>query len=263
MPAPEYFESALPVVEDVIAFHCSRGRLAPEEREDFHSWAICKLIENDYARIRTFEGRSSFRSFLSVIVGHLLVDYWASKSGRRRLSSTAQTFAPEGLWLERYLRRGHTVSEAIQLVRSNHGSPLSEDELYHITIRLPLTRKRPTYVPESAGVQVGSVNASPERLIEEKAEDRSRAQLEAVLEQALARLSSDERVFVRMRFEDGSRINEIAKAFHIPEKAFYRRFQRTLRRLRKALKAAGLDSECLDLYREEGEQSANFRTLAV
>jgi RNA polymerase sigma factor (sigma-70 family) len=263
MPAPEYFESGLPVIEDVIAFHCSRRRLGSEEREDFHSWAICKLIENDYARIRTFEGRSSFRSFLSVIVGHLLVDYWASKGGRPRSSSTAQAFAPEGLWLERYLRRGHTVPEAIQLVQSNHGSPLSEDELYHITIRLPLTRKRPTYVVESAGVQVGSVDASPERLIEAKAEDASRAHLEAVLEGALTRLSSDERVFVRMRFEDGSRINEIAKAFHIPEKAFYRRFQRTLRRLRKALKAAGLDAGCLDLYREEGGRSANFRTLAV
>ncbi len=263
MPAPEYFQAGLPIIEDVIAFHSSRGRLASEEREDFHSWAICKLIENDYARIRKFEGRSSFRSFLSVIVGHLLVDYWASKGGRRRHSSSAQIFAPEGVWLERYLRRGHTVSEAIQLVQSNHSSPLSGDELYHITIQLPLTRKRPTYVAESAGVQVGSVDASPERLIEAKGDDASRAQLEAVLEHALARLSSDERVFVRMRFEDGSRINEIAKAFHIPEKAFYRRFQGTLRRLRKALEAAGLDAGCLDLYREGGGRSANSRTLAV
>jgi RNA polymerase sigma factor (sigma-70 family) len=263
MTPPEYFASGLPIVEDVIAFHSSRGRLSSEEREDFYSWAICKLIENDYGRIRKFEGRSSFRSFVSVIVGHLLVDYFESKGGRRRSSSTAQLFAPEGVWIERYLRRGHTLSEAIQLVRSNHDSPLSEDELYHIAIRLPLTRKRPTFVAESAGAQVGSLEASPERLIEGKVEEASRVELEAALERALARLSPEERVFVRMRFEEGSRINEIAQAFHIPEKAFYRRFQRTLRRLRKELRTAGLDARCLELYRDGGEPGANFRALAV
>jgi len=263
MPAPEYFQAGLPIIEDVIAFHCFRGRLASEEREDFYSWAICKLIEKDYARLRKFEGRSTFRSFLSVIVGNLLLDYWQSKGGRRRVSSAAKLFAPEGVWLERYLGDGCTVSEAIQMVKSNHASTLSDDELYHVTLRLPLKRKRPRYVSEFLATQLASADSSPERLVEARSEDASKARLEAELQRAREKLTPDERVFVRMRFEDGSRINEIAKAFHIPEKVFYRRFQRILRRLRRALEAHGLDAGCLALYRDDEGRDANFRVRAV
>jgi len=262
MPAPRYFEAGLPIIEDGIAFHCFRGRLAPEEREDFHSWTICKLLENDYARLRKFEGRSTLRSFLSVIVGNLLVDYWQSKRGRHRASSAAKLFAPEGVWLERYLGAGYRVSEAMKLVQANHASPLSDDELYHITLRLPVRRK-PKQVSESLGTQIASAEASPDRLVEARTEDASRARIEGALELALEKLLPDERVFVRMRFEDGSRINEIARAFRIPEKTFYRRFQRTLRRLRRALETLGLDAGCLALYREDEGRGANFRVRAV
>jgi RNA polymerase sigma factor (sigma-70 family) len=240
-----------------------RGRLAPEEREDFHSFAIFKLMENDYSRIRKFEGRSSFRSFLSVAVGHLLLDFWANKGGRRRPSSAAQLLAPEGVWLERYLRDGYTVTEAIRLVRTNHDSRLSEDELYQVTVQLPARSGRPKQVAESLLGDVPSSEPSPERLLEEKRTRVARERLEAALEDALCRLPADERVFVRMRFEEGSRINEIGRAFHIPDKAFYRRFQRTLRQLRSSLEEAGLDAGCLKLYREADEAEANFSRRTV
>jgi RNA polymerase sigma factor (sigma-70 family) len=260
--APSYFQASIPLIDDVISFHACRGRLNSDEREDFRSWAIEKLIENDYGRLRRFEGRSSLRSFVSVVVAHLLVDYWQSKGPWRRPSSTAKLFAPEGIWLERYLGYGYTVSESVHLVISNHGSRLTEDELFHITLRLPLQRTRPREVPESLAAEVGTVNTSPERLVDARAEDASRARLEDALERALGALSSDERVFVRMRFEDGSRINEIARAFHLPEKVFYRRFQGTLRRLRRNLRL-GIDVGFLALYREPEPRAVNIRARAV
>lgn len=258
----EYFEAALPIIEDVIRFHAFRGRLGVEEREDFQSWAIYKLIENDYSRIRKFEGRSSLRSFLSVTIGHLLLDYWASKGGRRRPSSAAQLFAPDGIWLERYLADGFTVREAIQLVKANHESRLSDDELYHITVQLPIRTQRPKPAADSPVGEIASDAPSPERILEGKHREQARARLEAALEKALGQLPAEERVFVRMRFEEGSRINEIGRAFHIPDKSFYRRFQRTLRCLRSSLEKAGIDADCLALYRSP-EDRANFRFRTV
>jgi RNA polymerase sigma factor (sigma-70 family) len=259
----DYFEAALPIIEDVIRFHCSRGRLASQEREDFHSWVICKLIEKDYSRVRKFEGRSSFRTFLSVTVGHLLLDYWGSKGGRRRSSSMARLFAPDGVWLERYLQDGYAVFEAIQLVKANHHSPLSEDELHDIADQLRVQTQRPKPVPEPLLHPVPCEETCPDRLLEERADDERRRRLEKTLERALDQLPADERVVVRMRFEEGSRINEIAEAFHVPDKVFYRRFQRTLRRLRKALEGVGLDAGCLTLYEEAHERAVNFRRRSV
>lgn len=258
-----YFRASLPLIEDVIAFHCSRGRLGPDEREDFRSWAIEKLIENDYGRLGKFQGRSSLRSFLSVVVANLLLDYWHQKGGRRRPSSMAKQFAPEGVWLERYLGDGYTLSEAVEMVRRNHESDLLEEELFYIALRLPIRRTRPKKVAESSAFELGGFEASPDRMLEARAEEASRARVEWALERSLAALPPDERVFVRMRFEDGSRINEIARAFHLEEKTFYRRFQGTLRRLRQDLAGRGVDAGCLALYEPERTPAANPRARAV
>lgn len=256
-------QSRIPLIEDVILFHSCRGRLTFLEREEFRSFAIEKLLENDCARLRKFEGRSSLRSFVSVVVANLLVDYWESLGKRRRPSSTAKSFAPEGVWLERYLGSGYGISETVELVKANHGSLLSEDELFHIVLRLPPRRMQPARVAESLADDLGSDAESPERLFEARDEDASRARIEDELERALSTLSPEERVYVQMRFEDGSKINEIAKSFHLPERPFYRRFQRTLRRLRRELEASGVDSGCLGFYRDSEPRAANFPARAV
>ncbi len=249
-------QSRIPLIEDVILFHGCRGRLSPLEREEFRSFAIEKLLESDCARLRKFEGRSSLRSFVSVVVADLLVD-WESLAKRRRPSSPANRFAPEGVWLERYLGGGYRVSEAIERVKANHRSPLSEDELFHIVLRLPPRRSRPLQVAESLADDLGSDADSPERLFEARDENASRARIEEELLRALSTLSREERIYVQMRFEDGSKINEIAKAFHLPEKSFYRRFQRTLRRLRRELESSGVDAGCLWFYRDSEPPAAN------
>src|SRR4051812_47207016 len=46
------------LIEDVIAHCCRRSRFQPEEAKDFGQEVMVKLIEDDYAVFRLFEGRS-------------------------------------------------------------------------------------------------------------------------------------------------------------------------------------------------------------
>ena len=54
-------------------------------------------------------------------------------------------------------------------------------------------------------------------------------------------LSDLDRLILRLRFQDGLAVADIARALHLDQKPLYRRFEELLRRLRAALEAAGID----------------------
>lgn len=73
--AQELLTANLPLVERAVAFACRRYRLQPEEAEEITSVVHLKLVENDYAVLRSYEGRSSLATFISVVVQRLVLDH--------------------------------------------------------------------------------------------------------------------------------------------------------------------------------------------
>ena len=84
------FEAHYSLVEELIRFLSRRNRLGTDEREDFTSYAMLKLVENDYARLRKYRGDSSFRTYLTVVSQRLFLDYRTQKWGKWRPSTTAK-----------------------------------------------------------------------------------------------------------------------------------------------------------------------------
>ncbi|HEX5719048.1 MAG TPA: hypothetical protein VF179_22990 [Thermoanaerobaculia bacterium] len=58
-----------------------RSGLPEHEAEEFRSWALFKLVEDDSRVLASWEGRSAFPTFLTVVLGNLMQDY-----ERRRVS---------------------------------------------------------------------------------------------------------------------------------------------------------------------------------
>lgn len=69
------FLAHLGYIERVAAHACRRRGFSREEAEEFVSVVKCKLIENDYAVIRKFQGKSSFRTYLTVVVQWLFLNH--------------------------------------------------------------------------------------------------------------------------------------------------------------------------------------------
>lgn len=59
------------------------------EAEEFRSWALFKLVENDYRILSSWEGRSSFPTFLTVVLVNLMRDYRTHIWGKGRPSAAA------------------------------------------------------------------------------------------------------------------------------------------------------------------------------
>jgi RNA polymerase sigma factor (sigma-70 family) len=239
-------ESELRAVEDVLGFIRRKNRLAAEEWEDFHSWVWVRLAETDYRLLRKFEHRGSLHKFLGVTLHRLLLDFRSSKWGKWRPSRRAERLGPDVELLEFYLlREGYPLGQAVQSVKLNHHSPRSAEELERIASELPVRRRSREQSDDSLD-RVASGSPTPLDSFERKEMAIEEERTMAVLEAALSRLEPEERVMVRLRFEQGYKLNEVAAALGHTPKTIYRRFEKLLRTLRAALETEGVSADCIE-----------------
>lgn len=69
------FQMELEFSTEVAKSICSQRRLSREDADDFRSYVMSKLSENDYAWLRRFEGRSTLETYIVVVVHRLYLDY--------------------------------------------------------------------------------------------------------------------------------------------------------------------------------------------
>lgn len=96
-PAPEeWFRSNVPLIERLSRFVCRDARLSPADVDDFVSYVMLKLIDNDYAVLRKFEGRCQMSSYVIVVVRRAFSDFLARARGKEAvpLDEEAFTVAP-------------------------------------------------------------------------------------------------------------------------------------------------------------------------
>jgi RNA polymerase sigma factor for flagellar operon FliA len=240
MTPRELFESELPMVREVIAFICRRRRLLGEQADDFRSWTFLKLMDNDYAILQKYEGRASLRTYLTVVIERLSIDYQIAEWGKWRPSARAIELGPEAVELDSLLfRDGYTAHEAVQLVLSRGTTSLPEEALLTIAARLPSRPRRGrelTSLPESLATK----NGSADRGLLEKEREVEMGKLRAALDRALQRLSDEDRLIARLRFVQGMPPNQIASALRVEVRHLYRRIEHMKKRLRKLLEKEGI-----------------------
>ena len=88
--AEQLFLAHLGVIERIIAAMARRHALVGDDADDFASWTRTRLIENDYAILQKFAGRSSMSTYLTVVVANLFRDYRVQQWGRWRSSVAAK-----------------------------------------------------------------------------------------------------------------------------------------------------------------------------
>jgi RNA polymerase sigma factor for flagellar operon FliA len=234
----EIFESQLPLIEELIGRTCSGHRLDGEEAEDFSSFVMLKLIENGYRRLEKFKGNSSLRTYLTTVVERLLLDFRCQKWGKWRPSSRAKKLGRAATLLETLLYRdGFSFPAAEGILRRNHGLCVSTDGLRRIMDDCPVRSRR--FLGEETIRNMAAPRA-PDGVFDGE-RTRSLGKLESGVNHALRRLSEEDRLLLKMRFEDGLSVAQIARELRREPKRLYRRIHKILRQLREALEAQGVE----------------------
>ncbi len=241
MTPEELFLSKLPLIERVIASICQRHCVFGDEAEEFDAVVKLKLVDDDYAVLKKFQGRSLLKTYLTTVIANLFRDHLIKKHGKWRSSKIARTLGPEAIRLEQLLYRdGLDLKQAVEILKRNAGVEPSRDELAAIAAKLPV-RERRRFESDAALETLGVEGEAEERV-----RDRERAEivrrLEKALGRALAGLPAEDRLILRMWLQ-GFTIAAVAKRLGSAQRPLYTRRDRALRQLARDLEAAGLSAE--------------------
>lgn len=238
----EGFERHIPLIRDIVCRVARRRGLDRDEIDEFNSYVMLRFVESDWAPLRQFSGRSTLRTYLVTVVCRQFLDYRIRLWGRWRPSARASCLGPVAVRLERLVNcEKRSVREALEMIRSEPGSALTEDELLNIARQLP-HRASPRFDGETDLDQLASDACAEERLL-----DRDRRRLiEKVtnkLAQALQGLPEESRRMLEMRYGEGLQVRRIAEILETDSKPLYRQFERCLRALRCILEREGLSKD--------------------
>lgn len=230
----------LDLIDQIVRTTGRRRHLSAAEQDDFAGFVRIRLVENDYAILRKFQGRSSLWTYLAVVIERLSLDYSVAQLGRWRPSARAERLGSVAVLLERLTHRdGHTLEEAMELVRTAHGVRLTFPQLHALWNQLP-PRPRILEVAEEAAAAMPASERSEDR-VDEMARRQDLDRLERALRSALAGLPVQDRVILALRFDHGLSVSEIAGVMTSSAATVHRRIDRSLKDLRAALGGAGFE----------------------
>jgi RNA polymerase sigma factor for flagellar operon FliA len=237
----EWFVSLLPVLDRIISFEVRRHHGSADTHEEFRSQVHLRLIENDYAILRKFEGRSTIQTFLTTVVVNQFKDYLNRELGKWRPSAVAKRLGPAAVQLERCLiRDGLSFDEACNALATKHGITSGREELEEFAAKLPL-RFRRRYEAEAVIEHVPAPGGTDHIVID--SERRARLdEVMAVLGRERAAMTPEDATIVALRFEDGRKVSEIAVILRLPQKPLYDRIKKLTQQLRSRLEADGIDA---------------------
>lgn len=228
------FRDELDLVSRIIREVSRRARLSPDDALDFGQSVQLRLIEQQYKPIRQFSGRSSLRTYLTVVIRRMLLDWRRTQSGKWRSSAAARRLGPTAVALERLIYQGgHTLAEAIQILQARPGAP-EKAEFERVAHQIPVRWTFRTVSIEDVHFTGATSFEDPvERAEEYEASVALRQRLSAALEA----LPATDRALLDLRYRQMLRVPAIAAALNADDKTLYRRCEKALRTLRSALQA--------------------------
>lgn len=245
--AAALFLDEIETIEEVTGFVTRRARMDENDAEEFASWVKLRLIENEYAILRTFEGRSSFATFITIVIGRLLLDYRIKQWGKWHPSAEAKRIGDVAIELEKVVvRDGRPLEDAVAVCRAI--SPeITTVELQAMLLRLPKRAIRPRHVDlEDAASEL----RTPPDAIHAAAMEPARAELSGLastaVRNAFAEIDEFDRDLLRMHFAGELTIAQIGRMLNVDQQQLYRRMRRALQRLRRAVERAGVRAEHLE-----------------
>lgn len=219
---------------------CRRQRLSAAETDDFRSDVRLHFIERNYEVLRRFEGRSSLTTYITVVIQRLFLDRRNRLWGKWRPSAEARRLGPTAILLERLVTRdGWSSDQALETLRVNHGVVV-DDALRTLCEKFGKRTPSRQLVTEDHATETADATPSPEDNVLRAEQDFLAKRVQTALERSCQTLTAEERLILKMRFEDRVPVADIARALHSDQKRLYRTIPRLLETVGAALTQEGI-----------------------
>lgn len=241
-PPDQLFLAHLPHIEKVAAHACRQKGFSREETEEFISTVKIKIMEEDYAVLRKFKGKSSLQTYLTTVVRNFLQDYLNHIWGKWRPTAEAERLGPVAIQLDKLLNRdGFSFGEACEILRMNHHIEASPQELDDLAAKLPYRNPPRRMEGEETLENRPTQEVAPDQRVLAKEKAAQKKQALQLLKDAMRRLSPEDSLLARMSCE--LKISQIARTLRLEQKPLYRRLEKIYKTLRNDLEGQGLRPE--------------------
>jgi RNA polymerase sigma factor (sigma-70 family) len=127
MDAEEFYRQHLTAIGQIALSVCRRGGVDDHDAEDFASDIRLKLCDDNYAVIRKFQGKSSFTTYLTVVINKSFLDHrrkiwgkWTPSSQAKRLGARAFCSSSSSTETDAHsTRRAGLSSKSMESLTSN------------------------------------------------------------------------------------------------------------------------------------------------
>jgi RNA polymerase sigma factor for flagellar operon FliA len=240
----------LELIDQVIRGLARRHRLTPEEVDDLRGAIRLKLVDDDYRVLRAFERRCSLRGYLTAVIHRHFLDERNAKWGKWRPSLEARRSGELAVLLEQLLTRdGLSFDEAVEVLRTNHGVTESTHALHQLSLKFPERTPRRFLRDGVLGTIPGPESA--DRDVRSSEQARLAAALSAALASALSQLPTQDRLILKLRYQDDVPVSRIARLLRLDQKPLYRRLEQVMDVLRTALERQGIARADVDALTSE------------
>jgi RNA polymerase sigma factor (sigma-70 family) len=246
-------------IERIVRLVARRRRLSAFDADEFAGVVRFKLVADDFAILRKFQGRSALTTYLTVVIDRLCLDFCVAKWGKWRPSASARRLGAVATLLEQLIvREGITFDEAVGTLQTNHGVTETREQLHDILLQLPTrTSRHPAYEPFDAvdpnGVTNPGAHHPDDYLIVER--------VQAALATALTELTDDDRQIVTLHYDVGLPLVQVARALDLEARRLSRRLDDIIERLRAAMLRQGVDAD--DIARVITHPALSMMSLLV
>jgi RNA polymerase sigma factor (sigma-70 family) len=234
------FVNHVKMVRSIVGFIARRRQLSADESEEFGAHVNLKLIEDNYDVFRRFRGRSSLRTYLSVVIHRLFLDWRTAQWGRWRPSAPARHLGKVAMLFERLtVRDGLSFEQARTVLETQYRMAIDPRELESIYGHLPARAPR-RHVGEGVLLEIPASYGDPAFSLAADASASAASDLAEMLSALMAGLDSEDQTLLKSHFLEGRSVLEIARASSQDSRRLYRRIARLLARLRAGLEQRGV-----------------------
>jgi RNA polymerase sigma factor (sigma-70 family) len=236
-----------------------------ENKADFlFVQVIDHLKADNYKVLRDYEGGATLKRYLTVIISRKVVDIFRSQEGRCRAKDKAKQWGDLGLKLyDLVFVKGYDVSEAHKTLKDTYGITESVEKIENIAEEIKRVKKEPlreisqgalveqeqlhtskqrVLRDDTGDITVPDSTRNPEQVLMEK--DRARRKAE-FLKEIISEMNPEERLMIKMRFQDNIKVQNIAKMLGMKEKTVSNRISRILTKCRTRILKKGLSLDDL------------------
>ena len=175
---------------------CLRRFNYTEDGHECYVYVLDKIMENNYAVINAFQGRSTFKTYLVSITNRLAIDFFRHRYGRTSKTSNPEQSAPKKNQLK-------TVS-------------IIDPENWSDEGRLDET-------------------------VIQREDQEAKKSLEGIVKTQLSELSPEDRLLLKMKYEDNFKVSEIAEILKLDQKKTYRKINKILSDLKEEFLKKGIN----------------------